>query len=129
MRGMDFACDFKSTGSYACLGSVTVSIRVCLGEELCRIRSEDVFTVLISCENIHHMIYFFQRGQIMCFILGLWWWVFFFFYKYKESFACVVTADMSVHEHLFYYGTDLLLLLANSGKAVYGQMSQQMLNG
>lgn len=40
MRGMDFACDFKNTGSHACLGSVTVSIQVCLGEELCRIRSE-----------------------------------------------------------------------------------------
>lgn len=55
----------------------------------------------------------------MCFILGFGGG---FFSKYKESFAHAVTADVSIWEHLFHYVTDLLLLLTNSKKTVYGQV-------
>lgn len=51
----------------------------------------------------------------MCFTLGfdcgcflLWG---FFFFRYEESFVHAAIADMSVQEHLFLCGTDLLLLL------------------
>lgn len=68
MRGMDFAGDFRNIGSYTFLGSVTVT----LGEELCRIRSEDVFTVLISYENSQHGIYFFpERADNIFYFEGL----------------------------------------------------------
>lgn len=110
MGGMDFVGDFRNTGSYACLASVTVSIWVCLGEELCRIRSEDVFTVLMSYENIQQMIYFFPERADNVFYFGGLVVDFFFFCKYKESFACVVAADRSVQEHFFHYWRDLLLL-------------------
>lgn len=46
------------------------------------------------------MIIFFQKGQ-MSLILGDFFFSFFFFHKYKESFAHVVAATMSVQEHFF----------------------------
>lgn len=49
----------------------------------------------------------------------------FFFPKYKESFVHVVTADVSRQEHLFHYVTDLLLLLTNSKKTMYGQVLRE----
>lgn len=41
----------------------------------------------------------------MFFVVG------FFFFRYEESFVHAAIADMSVQEHLFLCGTDLLLLL------------------
>lgn len=48
-----------------------------------------------------------------------------FFSKHRESFVHVVTADESLQEHLFYYVTDLLLLLTNSKKTMYGQVLRE----
>ena len=80
-------------------GSVTLTIKVGLHEELCRIRSKDTFMGLICCENILHTICSLQRGPIMCFILGVQWCV---FSKYKKRFIHLVTADVSIQEHLFH---------------------------
>lgn len=45
------------------LGSVTVSIRVCLYEELYRIRSKDMLMDLICCADIHIQFALSGEGQ------------------------------------------------------------------